>query len=151
PVGNGALALGLARGFDELRAAGLFSRPPALFGVQAASCAPVARAWARLVGAPEPETEAVETSCEGIRIAAPPLEREIAAAIGATGGEIATVGEDATSRAQDALWRRGFAVERTSAVTWAALEAAGQRWARLAAERGGPLVVVLTGSGLKSP
>ncbi len=50
-VGGGALASGLAQGFAIAAAAGLSRRAPRLVAVQAAGCAPLARAWEKLGGA----------------------------------------------------------------------------------------------------
>ncbi len=49
-VGGGALASALAQGFAIAAKAGLLPRVPRLIAVQAAGCAPLARAWKRLDG-----------------------------------------------------------------------------------------------------
>jgi threonine synthase len=49
-VGGGALASGLAQGFDLARRLGLVSGLPKLMAVQTAGCAPLARAWTKLNG-----------------------------------------------------------------------------------------------------
>lgn len=66
PVGNGTLLLGCYLAFSELIAAGLADRMPALLGVQAAGCAPLAAAWD---GRDYPVGPTV---AEGIAITAPP-------------------------------------------------------------------------------
>lgn len=45
PVGAGPLLGGCARGFFELREAGLINKMPAMLGVQAKGCAPIAKAF----------------------------------------------------------------------------------------------------------
>jgi threonine synthase len=152
PVGNGALALGLALGFSDLVTAGLLDRPPVLLGVQAAACAPVAREFAESIGGRRPRSEPGGTACDGIRIASPPLAREIVVSIAGSGGVLVAVKEAETRRAQDQLWRRGYAVELTSAVVAAALSYYGSRWEGWLESLGlrGPIVGLLTGSGLKS-
>ena len=152
PVGNGVLALGLSLGFFDLLTAGLIDHLPALIGVQAAACAPVARAHARAAGRRRPDEQRGETAAEGIRVTDPPLLREIVAAVVATRGKIVTVKEAPTRAALAHLWRRGYPVEFTSAVVAAVLGEFAARWRRgLAAEgRTGPIVGILTGSGLKS-
>ena len=152
PVGNGILALGLSLGFSELVAAGLISRLPLLIGVQAAACAPVARAHARAAGRRRPDEQRGETACEGIRIASPPLLREIVAAIVASRGKVLTVKEATTRHALDGLWGRGYPVELTSAVVAAILTEYAGHWRRRFTSEGrtGPIVGILTGSGLKA-
>jgi threonine synthase len=51
-VGGGALASALAQGFAVAAAAGVLPRAPRLIAVQAAGCAPLARAWERLGATP---------------------------------------------------------------------------------------------------
>ena len=145
PVGHGSLLLGLARGFAELRAAGCVERVPRLFGVQAAPCAPLAAAWGRGAEGPVPVEEG-ETVAEGARIAAPVRGRAVLRAVRESGGEIVAVPEEEILAAQRRLAHQGFYVEPTSALAVAAL-------ARLQAEAGlsGTVVVILTGSGFKSP
>jgi threonine synthase len=152
PLGHGALALGLAKGFSELALAGAIPRLPMLIGVQAAACAPVARKYSRLFGGEPLLEEPGETACEGIRIDSPPLSPWVCAAIAATDGEVVTATEEQTRAAHDDLWRRGFPVEVTSAIVAAALLSHGGRWKQRlsSAGREGPVVAILTGSGLKS-
>jgi len=142
PVGHGTLLLGLAMGFAELRAAGCIERPPRLYGIQAASCAPLAAAWERGTDEAAPVAEG-ETVAEGVRISAPLRGREVLAAVRASGGSILAVGDAETLAAQRSLARRGFYVEPTSAVAVAALD-------HLRGRLEGRVVVVLTGSGFKS-
>jgi threonine synthase len=143
PVGHGTLLLGLALGFAELRAAGWIERLPHLFGVQAAPCAPLAVAWERGEAQPQPLAEG-ETVAEGVRIAAPLRGREVLAAVRESGGGLIAMSDDETLAAQRRLARQGFYVEPTSALAVAALASLRDRLA-------GVVVVVLTGSGFKTP
>ncbi len=143
PLGHGGLLLGLYLGFGELLSAGLIERRPHLFGVQAEACAPFARAWERGVSEVEPVEEG-ETVAGGVRIAAPPWGREVLGAVQESGGAVMALSDDQTLSAQKALARKGFYVEPTSALPVAALEHLGGRL-------GDSPVVVLTGSGFKSP
>ncbi len=143
PLGHGSLLLGLYQGFDDLLSAGLIRRPPRLFGVQAAACAPLAQAWERGDDAIEPVEEG-ETVAEGVRIAAPPWGERILDAVRASQGAILALSDEATLVAQDRLAHQGFYVEPTSALAVAALNRLGDRL-------GPNPVVVLTGSGFKSP
>ncbi|MGD8245617.1 MAG: threonine synthase [Anaerolineae bacterium] len=143
PVGHGGLLLGLHRGFGELLSAGLIRRWPRLVGVQAEACAPLARAWERGEDAVEPVVEG-DTIAGGVRIAAPPWGRHVLAAVRQTGGAIIALSDEMALAAQAKLARRGLYVEPTSALAVAALDHLGQGL-------GETPVVVLTGSGFKSP
>ena len=143
PVGHGSLLLGLYQGLSELLTAGLVERLPRIFGVQARACAPLARAWERGdadVGA----VDEGDTVAEGVRIAAPPRGRAVLAAVRESGGAVLSLDDEETLAAQRGLAQRGFAVEPTSALAVAALD-------HLGGQLGDVPVVVLTGSGFKSP
>ncbi|MBN1180127.1 MAG: pyridoxal-phosphate dependent enzyme [Anaerolineae bacterium] len=142
PAGHGTLLLGLAEGFEALRAAGCIAQVPRLFGVQAASCAPLVAAWARGAGTVEPVEEGA-TVAEGVRIAVPLRGPEVLAAVRESGGALVAVADEATLAAQRKLAHQGLYVEPTSAVALAALD-------HLRDRLGGTTVVVLTGSGFKS-
>jgi len=136
PIGHGSLLLGLARGFAEL------GGRPRLFGVQAAACAPLAMAWEEGAAEPLPVGEG-DTVAEGVRIARPVRGRAILEAVRASGGAIIAVPDEETMAARQRLAHQGFFVEPTSALAVAALD-------RLRPRLPGTVVVVLTGSGLKS-
>jgi threonine synthase len=143
PVGHGGLLLGLSLGFGELLAAGLIERSPCLFGVQAHPCAPLARAWERGAADVAPVEEG-ETVAEGVRIAAPPWGRALLAAVRGSDGAVVALHDGETLAAQRKLAHRGIYVEPTSALAVAALD-------RLHDRLGDIPVLVLTGSGFKSP
>ncbi len=143
PLGQGGLLLGLWRGSLALREGGFASRLPRLYGVQAAACDPIVRAWEAGADAPLPVREG-ETVAEGVRIAAPVRGREVLAALRATAGGALRVEEHAIVDAQRALARRGLFVEATSATAVAALPAV-----RRLVGPSAQIVVPLTGSGLK--
>jgi threonine synthase len=139
PVGHGTLFIGLHRGFLALRAAGLISRLPRLVGVQALACAPIwaVRRYGREGLAMVSEAA---TLAEGIRVVRPMRGDAVLAAVTESGGDLVVVDEPAIQAGHNALARLGLYVEMTSAVVWEAL-----------AELSGDIVVILTGSGLKSP
>ena len=144
PLGHGTLFLGAYRGFRRLERAGWIDAVPRLYGAQAAGVAPIVRA---LHGpeAADPEG-AVNGAADGIQIAEPVRDREIRAAIDATGGDALAVTEAAAARELDRLHAAGFYTEPTCAVAPAALRTLRERGAI------GPdedVVVPLTGSGLK--
>ena len=143
PVGHGTLLLGLWRGFQALRAAGLIETLPRLVAVQALACAPL---WAVYVHGRAGLDWATEgaTVAEGIRVIQPVRGDAVLAAIRASGGAVLAVEDDAILSARAALARCGLYTEPTGAAGWAALT---QNLERLEAD---PLVVILTGHGLKS-
>ncbi len=141
PVGHGSLLLGMGRGFQSLKEAGLISELPALVAVQARACAPI---WAvHTAGAAGMAwmTEG-ETVAEGVRIAHPLRGDAVLAMVEASQGTILAVEEADILAGRDMLAQRGFYVEPTSAIVWSALE-------RLLDQAREPIVVVLTGSGFK--
>ncbi|MFB6081719.1 MAG: pyridoxal-phosphate dependent enzyme [Halanaeroarchaeum sp.] len=140
PVGHGTLFLGAYRGFATLREAGWTDAMPRLLGVQASGVAPLVEARG---GDPGTTTN---DAADGIQIERPVRRDQLLAAVEATDGEIIAVEEAATDRALDALHRRGFYVEPTSAVAVAGLEAYREAGVLEAED----VVVPLTGSGLKA-
>jgi len=141
PAGQGSLLLGIGRGFEALQRAGLSARLPTLIGVQAAVCAPL---WAAFTqdGAGQPATEG-ETLAEGVRILHPLRSEALLRLVRTTGGGFVAVAEDRILPGRDELARRGLFVEPTSAIAWDGL-------AQVVGQVPEPIVVLLTGSGLKS-
>jgi threonine synthase len=146
PVGGGSLLLGAHLGFAALAEAGRIARPPRLVAVQAAACAPFARAVAEGSAVPA-VVEAKSSVAEGISIARPVRGAAVLSAIAATSGTALAVEEAAIPRAHRRLARSGVFVEPTSAVALAGLEEA--RRAGLV-QVGETVVVALTGNGLKT-
>ncbi|MDF3298093.1 pyridoxal-phosphate dependent enzyme [Streptomyces tropicalis] len=142
PVGNGTLLLGAALAVAELYGAGLLDRRPALWAVQAAAVAPLARAWADGAEELPRSTPVAPTYAEGIAVPRPPRARQILRAVRGSGGTFLTVTEDQIRHAQLDLASRGLYVESTAAASWAAVRegALGTKSA----------VVPLCGAGLKS-
>ena len=142
PVGQGLLLLGIARGFAALKTTGLIERVPHIFGVQAAASDPVVRGYETGQDAPVPVTPG-PTVADGIVIGEPVRGVPVMRAIRDSGGAAIRVEEADILPARDALARRGFFVEPTSATVAAALPAL--HW-----QYDGDLVLVLTGNGLKA-
>ena len=134
PCGNGANILGLYLGFRELQEAGEIEALPRLHAVQAANNAPIRTLFdgRRLPRGP--------TVADGIAAAQPVRGRMVADAVRATGGSVPVVAEDAILDALGRLARSGWFLEPTSATVAAALPQIP----------GGELVLILTGSGLKT-
>jgi threonine synthase len=141
PVGQGGLVLGIARGFQALRQAALIPREPVLIGVQARACAPL---WALTTygAAGLSMVSESETLADGIRVLTPLRGDVVVQTIQELGGFFVAVDEKDIRTAWNALARRGFFVEPTSAVVWAALPSVLERVEK-------PIVAILTGSGFK--
>jgi threonine synthase len=142
PVGQGNLYLAIGRGFQMLKHAGMIQHLPKLIGVQALACAPL---WA----ASNPDSpgsgsnQEGETLAEGVRIHSPYRIDALLNLRAVTHGDFIAVAEDDILPGQRELARRGFYVEPTSAIAWGGLMQVLDRLAD-------PVVVVLTGAGLKA-
>lgn len=141
PLGQGSLLLGMDRGFQSLLQAGLITGLPQMVGVQAKACAPLWTAATYGKSGLDSVNEG-ETIAEGIRIRYPVRGDRVIEAILSSQGSIAAIDEEEIIPARDELAARGFYVEPTSAVVWPAL-------LELIDKLHAPIVVVLTGSGLK--
>jgi threonine synthase len=143
PVGQGGLLLGVGRGFETLQRMGLIDRLPMLVGVQALACAPL---WALFTnGAAGMSLVAEgETLAEGVRVRHPLRGDQLVKMVRKTGGRIMAVDEPDILPGRKILARMGMYVEPTSAIVWNALE-------QLDDQLVDPIMIILTGSGLKSP
>jgi threonine synthase len=143
PVGQGSLLLGLARGFQALLSAAVIPNLPRLIAVQSKACAPI---WAEFHAIETSLTSSAEgeTIAEGIRILNPLRAKGVIASIRHTQGDVVAVGEDDIVAGWEALAQNGFYVEPTSAAVWPGLM---RCWDQVQE----PIVLILTGHGLKSP
>jgi threonine synthase len=141
PAGQGGLLIGIARGFASLRLAELIDTTPKIVGVQAHACAPL---WASFAGIDYSSitSDKNETVAEGVRVINPLRSNAVIDSVKSSRGFICTVGEDEILPACYSLAGKGFYVEPTSAIVWAAL-------AKIKDELTDPIVLILTGSGLK--
>lgn len=141
PVGHGSLLLGIVRGFQSLQKAGLIDQEPFYVGVQSAACDPVVRAFRSgleaMVSTPE-----LPTLAEGVRVRTPVRARALLDQIQRSQGIFVSILEDGIREAHRSLCRRGYYVEPTSAIVWAAFK-------DLYLELKQPVVAVLSGNGLK--
>jgi threonine synthase len=141
PVGQGGLLLGLMRGFDALRIGNKGIGGPNMIGVQARACAPLWELFSK--GCKEQDSITDKpTLAEGVRVCNPVRMDAVLAAVKATGGCIYATEENEILSGRNALAKLGLYVEPTSAIVWAALE-------RIANKLSDPVVVILTGSGMK--
>lgn len=115
PVGAGTLLLGAARGFEALRASGLTSTVPRIYGIQSTACAPLATAWTQHSSEPA-EVTLGTTIAEGICVRRPPRGHQIIDAVASSGGALVPVDDEALRRAHGELARRGVYAEYTSAI-----------------------------------
>ncbi len=142
PVGSGGLALGLARGFEQLSSLGL-ADPVSLVAVQGSSVQPVCE---RVRGS-RVETGAPSALADGIRVPNPPRLAEVVEAVRRSGGCCVVVDDRDIAAALRELYRMGLTVEPTSAAAlaglWRALEEG-------CVDRGDEVLLPLTGSGLKT-
>jgi len=149
PLSSGGHLLGLMRAFDDLRRAGMITAYPAFVGVQALGCAPLARAFDAGLPKFERLTE-VRTIAHAIANPAPPAGNAVLRMIRERQGLLLAVSDGDMLEAQRELARvEGLFCQPESATTLAALK-------RLAAagrikEGDGPDILILTGSGLKTP
>jgi threonine synthase len=149
PVGAGPLLRGIWLGFRDLQAAGLVERLPRMAGVQAAACAPLARAWT----APDWPASLREplpvgpTTAAAIADALRGYEDEGLLTLDAareSGGTVVAVDDTLIAAAGHRLARRGIFVEPAAAAAVAALDAG-------LIPAPGRTVAVLTGHGAKEP
>jgi threonine synthase len=149
PCGAGSILLGLARGFRELRAAGVVDRLPRLVAVQTDAVAPVAAAWraGQRRGPVAPFAAPRPSVAEGILLPAPVRGAELLAALDESRGTVLAVSEAEIRDGVRALGARGFAVEPTSAVVWPALTKLGEAGQ---ARPGETVVALLSAHGLKA-
>lgn len=141
PVGQGGLLLGVARGFDALSAAGAQNRVPALIGVQARACAPIAAVFSSGAAGLEWVREG-PTVADGVRILHPVRGDAVLSAVERSGGRVLAVDDEDILHGADVLARAGLWVEPTSAVVWPAL-------VEMLDSLSDPIVAILTGSGYK--
>lgn len=142
PAGQGNLLLGLGRGFLSLQRAGLISNFPWLVGVQARACAPL---WAvyHYGAAGMGWVSEGDTLAEGVRVKHPRRGDAVIKMLIENHGTLVAVDEDEIINGRIALAHQGFYVEYTSAIVWSALQ-------QIHESAPDPIVVILTGSGLKN-
>jgi threonine synthase len=141
PAGQGGLLLGLARGFAALRIVHRLDTLPMMIGVQARACAPLCA----MCSERDEQAEFVidgDSLAEGVRVRDPLRAKAVCEAVLASRGFMCAVEEKDILPARDALAQLGFYVEPTSAIAWAAL-------LHVMGKLPDPIVVILTGSGLK--
>jgi threonine synthase len=151
PVGAGPLLRGVYQGFGDLVSAGVAEHVPRLIAVQAAACAPLARAWASddwLVSLREP-IEVGATSAAAIADALRGYEREgllTLEAARSSDGLVVAVSERSIEQSLRSLLAQGVLVEPAAATPLAAL--ADPSVAKILSDSA-TVVLILTGHGAK--
>jgi threonine synthase len=141
PAGQGGLLLGVSRGFEALSIANSISQKPILIGVQAKECAPMWKMFTNNKAIEDPVSEK-QTLAEGVQVAYPVRADAVLQAVKTSQGLFCTVEENEIIRGRNMLGRMGIYVEPTSAIVMSALENNMKNLPD-------PIVVILTGSGLK--
>jgi len=138
PAGSGGLLLGIIRGFEILKKLGLLQKIPTPIAVQGYSNQPIFRS----VKGFEIQGRS-SLLAEGIMVPQPPRLDEVSNAIKTYRGDVVLVSDEDIVAALEDLISMGFIVEPTSAVAYAAFKKIAHNL------KGGRVLIVLTGSGLK--
>lgn len=143
PTGQGNLLYSLGCGLKSLFKAKAIDSLPRLIGVQASQCAPL---WTAFYFGKTALSRLIEgeTYAEGVRIIHPHRLDSLLRIVSESQGKFVAVQESEILSGRKELAVRGFYVEPTSAIVWNALE-------QVVEDAPEPIVVILTGSGLKSP
>ena len=137
PIGSGTLLLGIWRGVKDLMNAGLVDEVKIL-GVEAAGYEEVyENIYGRSAGYEKTEV------ADGLRVYNKPRLKEIVDVIRKY-GDVTVVDRDMIWLAYDELWDKGFIIEPSSAATYA-----GAVYGIKSGFLDEPIVIILTGSGLK--
>jgi len=134
--------LGIGKGFEAIKRADLIPDIPKLIGVQARACAPIC-AFSDDGDIRTGEVSEEDTIAEGICIDKPIRSEILVKFIKENGGLFIAVEEKSIIHGFKQLARKGFYVELTSAVVYGALK-------HVVGKVPEPIVLVLTGSGLKT-
>lgn len=145
PVGHGALFLGIARGFNLIKQAGLIDVVPKMIAVQSEKIDPVVQGYESNAEIPPRVVETSRTIADGIMVDRPVRGKEVLQTIRDTNGAAFRVSDEAIQQAQEALAKRGLIAEPTSAASVAALP---QVEALIGENK--RIVCCLTGNGLKN-
>lgn len=142
PVGHGGLSFGIIKGFKALRMASVSFCEPYYVGVQAAGCAPIFAAYEKHeITLREPQES--DTIAEGVKVSIPIHGSDLLHEVEDQRGCFMQITEEELIQAYNSLSNRGFFVEPTSALPWAAYEKDKGRFPE-------PVIMILTGAGYKT-
>lgn len=142
PIGHGGLMYGMMLGFERLQHNHWIEHEPYYLGVQAAGCAPVQNAFELKTNEIKPVAQS-DTVAEGVKVSQPVRGESILNHLQRSRGKIVKISEPEIMNSYFKLGSKGFFVEPTSALAWAAMK---DQWETLP----DPIVLILTGSGLKT-
>ena len=139
PVGHGGLFLGIMRGFDALYQQKIISKMPIFIGVQASGYQPFVNQFH-----PDYLNQGsdVESLAEGVRIGSPSRINQILTMSKKAECDFLVCDNEDLEVAIKECWKMGLYVEITSALVWAA-------YRKNIRKIPGPIVLIMSGSGLK--
>jgi threonine synthase len=144
PVGDGPTLTGMFKGFRELQMCGAIDRLPRMIGVQSQAFQPLKHAWDGSIATDAPR----QSIADGIAVESPAGGVTALRDVRESGGGFVAVSDNSILDAIQTLASGGVIAEPAAAAGYAGLAEA------LAAGligRGEQLVVLVTGSGLKTP
>lgn len=144
PVGDGNIISGIHKGFKDLCALGWLEHMPRIFGVQSEGSAAVANAY--LAGTEDIESVSSDTLADSISVDMPSDGLRALRAATQTNGAYIKVADEDILQAIAALGKVGIFSEPAAASAYAGLVQAVEEGQ---INPGDPVVVMLTGSGLK--
>ena len=136
PLGNGSLLLGVYKGLEELKMAGLITELPQIIAVQSSNCSPIYDSFHEI----NRELIVGHTIAEGIANAVPARKDEIINVIKATKGTVLSVSESEIIIALEKSLKKGWMIEPTSATALAGFSQLKEDLITL---------IIVSGSGLK--
>ena len=144
PVSAGTLLLGVINGFKHLLASNVIESMPKIVACQTEQVSPLYRRFKKLVYKPPEKVTSVADALVSVN---PPLLDIMVKRLEEIAGDAIMVKEDEILEAFHELAKKGFFVEPSSAVAYAAYKKSLSSEEARAKER---TVIVLTGTGLKS-
>jgi len=144
PVSAGTLLLGMIDGFSHLFNSGIIRSMPTIVACQTSQVSPLYHRFKNLSYTPPTTIDSVADALISVN---PPLLDLMTKELRRAKGETAIVEENEIINAFKELAKRGFHVEPSSAVAYAALK---KQIAEGTVSKKDEIVVVLTGSGLKT-
>ncbi len=138
PIGSGGLFLGVLKGFRDLYELEIIDKIPKFIVVEGVSIHPI---YERVKGM---RVEGDSSLADGIMVPNPPRIDELVYYTLSYGEEIVLVDNNDIVKALKELYDKGYIVEPTSAVVWAAYNKLKDFF------KGKEVLLILTGSGLKT-
>ncbi len=144
PVSAGTLLLGVVSGFKHLTEAGLIESMPKIVACQTRQVSPL---YHRCKGLPYHPPEKITSIADALVSTNPPLLELMVKSLREADGEAVIVEEEEIHQAFRELAKKGFFVEPSSAVAYAAYQKQLRVEAKARKEK---TVIILTGTGLKT-